>query len=202
MGRVLIVTLTAISLVSIANAQTFTDEELLGLFMKQQESVKGMGTGTTRGLKIVTRPQTAETVNETAGAAAVSDDGLTSLADLQKETVVRFDQEIGIRIKFEFDSSALSESEKPALAQMCRVMAKATEIQLFRIIGHTDSSGSAEYNKRLSELRAQEVGRHLINECGIAPDRLEMIGYGEEFPKNPQDTRGPENRRVEFQALS
>lgn len=202
MGRVLTVILTAMSLASIANAQSYTDDELLGLFLKQQESMKGAATGATRGLKIVTRPQSNETASKAGATATVSEDGLTSLADLQKETVVRFDQEIGIRIKFEFDSSALSESEKPALDQMCRVMKKASDIQLFRIIGHTDSAGSAEYNKRLSELRAEEVGRHLVDNCGISRDRLEMIGYGEEFPKNPGDTRGPENRRVEFQALS
>jgi outer membrane protein OmpA-like peptidoglycan-associated protein len=75
-------------------------------------------------------------------------------------------------------------------------------VRAFRIIGHTDSSGSDVYNQKLSQLRAEEVGRHLINTCGIDAARLEMIGYGEEFLDNKNDPRAPENRRVEFQALS
>lgn len=109
--------------------------------------------------------------------------------------------QVNVNIRFGFDSAALSDDQKPLLDQLCKVM-KASDIKLFRIVGHTDSAGGDEYNERLSNLRAQEVQRHLVNECGIAPDRLEAIGLGERFLTNKGDPKAPENRRVEFQALS
>jgi outer membrane protein OmpA-like peptidoglycan-associated protein len=78
---------------------------------------------------------------------------------------------------------------------------KAVDVAVFQIIGHTDSSGSASYNQNLSLLRAEEVKRHLVSNCGIEATRLEAIGLGESAPFNPDDPRSDENRRVEFQAL-
>ncbi len=91
--------------------------------------------------------------------------------------------------------------QQPALDQMCRVM-KASDIKLFRIMGHTDSAGSDAYNEKLSLLRAEEVKRRLTSDCGIAATRLDAIGLGERFPANATDPKAPQNRRVEFQALS
>ena len=47
---------------------------------------------------------------------------------------------------------------------------------------HTDYRGSAEYNKRLSQRRAESVVNYLIAH-GIASDRLTPVGYGKEKPK-------------------
>ena len=47
---------------------------------------------------------------------------------------------------------------------------------------HADYRGSAEYNKRLSQRRAESVVKYLI-EHGIASDRLTPVGYGKEKPK-------------------
>ena len=78
---------------------------------------------------------------------------------------------------------------------------KAMEGTVFQIIGHTDSSGSAPYNERLSLLRAKEVRRYLVSTCGVAENMLRAIGMGETAPYNANDPRADENRRVEFQAL-
>ena len=53
-----------------------------------------------------------------------------------------------------------------------------------------------------SVLRAEEVKRHLVGDCGLSADRLEAVGVGKRYLSNPDDPRGEENRRVEFQALS
>ncbi len=108
--------------------------------------------------------------------------------------------QVNLFIRFAFDSAALSDDQRPKLDQMCGVM-QNSDVNLFRIVGHTDTSGTDEYNQRLSQLRAQEVGRYLVA-CGIAPERLETVGMGERFPINTNDPRAEENRRVEFQALS
>ena len=66
------------------------------------------------------------------------------------------------------------------------------------IVGHTDSIGSDRYNQALSELRAREVYKYMIQQ-GINKNRLDYIGYGEEQPLTTNAT--PEgratNRRVE-----
>jgi OOP family OmpA-OmpF porin len=79
---------------------------------------------------------------------------------------------------------------------------KTADIQLFRIIGHTDASGSDDYNERLSRLRAEEVQRFFVNDCGIEASRLEAVGLGERFLLENVDPNSDQNRRVEFQALS
>lgn len=202
MRRILVASVILSVLAPGLHAQGLTDEELLDIMQRQRTALEESSTtGTTRGLSIVTSAPEQ-------GSAAASQDtgeaGLKSLANMKQGTVVRFedDLEINIQVKFEFDSATIEASERPALDQMCRVMSKAENIEKFRIIGHTDSSGSDIYNKRLSQLRAEEVGRHLVNNCGISAARLELVGYGEEFPDNADDPGAPENRRVEFQALS
>jgi len=109
--------------------------------------------------------------------------------------------QVNLNIRFGFDSAAIAEDQLPVLTQMCTVM-KASDINLFRIVGHTDASGSDAYNEQLSALRAQEVARWLVNDCGIDGSRIETLGLGERVLKNPSDPRAEENRRVEFQALS
>jgi outer membrane protein OmpA-like peptidoglycan-associated protein len=68
----------------------------------------------------------------------------------------------------------------------------------FSIDGHTDSTGSAALNQRLSERRANAVRDYLIAN-GISADRLTATGYGEEKPIADNRTRAgrEENRRVE-----
>lgn len=65
--------------------------------------------------------------------------------------------------------------------------------------GHTDSRGEAEYNKDLSERRADSVTEALV-ERGIPSDRIRPVGLGEEYPVAGNDTSAgmQQNRRVEI----
>ena len=69
------------------------------------------------------------------------------------------------------------------------------------IEGHTSSDGDASENLILSEKRAASLRKRLI-ELGIAPHRLESIGYGDTRPIETNDTSEgrARNRRVEFKA--
>ena len=71
-----------------------------------------------------------------------------------------------------------------------------------KIIGHTDDVGKDEANQLLSEGRANEVMKDLI-ERGIAPERLEAEGRGESQPidTNTTDEGRQNNRRVEIEIL-
>ena len=69
----------------------------------------------------------------------------------------------------------------------------------FRIEGHTDTVGSPEDNRRLSDLRAQAVVSYLVNQYRIQPSRLEAVGMGQDSPlvPTPPQTPEPRNRRVQ-----
>lgn len=161
--------------------EEMTAEEISNKFKKQK----------TRGLVIV----------PSGGQAAVADDtaSVTPAATEEYSAVEKEDQ-VNVRISFDFDSAALRSDQKPKLAALCQAM-KSVDVAVFQIIGHTDSSGSASYNERLSLLRAQEVKRYLVGECGVEETRLKAIGMGESAPFNSANPRADENRRVEFQAL-
>lgn len=203
-------------------SQDLSEEELLELFLAQRDAYKAAvegKTGLTRGLKLVTADdvQIATEVEKTEPAATVptTDTSSTSevaVAEAATETVVKEaesatlvkmpeDLGVNIRIEFAFDSAALDEAQKPKLSKLCNVM-KTSDIQLFRIIGHTDASGTDDYNERLSRLRAEEVQRFFVNDCGIEASRLEAVGLGERFLLEDTDPDSDQNRRVEFQALS
>ena len=68
------------------------------------------------------------------------------------------------------------------------------------IHGHTDATGPADYNERLSQARADAVRDHLIAQ-GIAAERIRALGMGEGVPiaGNDTDTGRAANRRVEVQ---
>lgn len=166
-------------------------EEIGNIFKKQK----------TRGLVLAPSTATAPAADTTTTAATQPAAApATTLAAAPEYTQLEADETIAIQITFDFDSASLRGDQKSKLTNLCAAMQSA-EIGLFRIIGHTDASGSASYNERLSLLRAQEVKRHMVSECGIAETKLEAIGVGEEFPSNTANPRADENRRVEFQAL-
>lgn len=165
-------------------AQDLSVEQITEAFKKQK----------TRGLVIVPNAAAASTVATDAATAT------TVAAATEEYTPVDASTQINVQISFDFDSATLREDQKPKLANMCESM-KAMDGTVFQIIGHTDSSGSSAYNERLSLLRAQEVRRHLIGDCGIAEDSVQAIGMGESAPFNAGNPRADENRRVEFQAL-
>ena len=165
-----------------AVAQEMTAEALEEAFARQK----------TRGLVLV--PTTPE--GEASAAAAER----TELAAAPGYSAVATEDQINVQIAFDFDSAALREDQKRKLATMCDVM-RDIDVALFQIIGHTDASGSAAYNESLSLLRAQEVKRFLVDDCGIAAGRLQAVGLGESAPLDTGDPNAERNRRVEFQAL-
>jgi OOP family OmpA-OmpF porin len=111
------------------------------------------------------------------------------------------DEQVNVQVTFAFDSAVLADTQKPILRTVCTALEKAG-VGVLRIVGHTDASGSASYNQKLSVLRAEEVERFFVNDCKVAPDRLQAVGVGEQFPFDDRDPLAGANRRVEFQAIS
>ena len=72
-----------------------------------------------------------------------------------------------------------------------------------RVEGHADNVGRADYNQKLSEMRAKSVANYLIENCNIPESRMETIGYGETRPvaSNKTVAGRVQNRRVEIVIL-
>jgi OmpA-OmpF porin, OOP family len=159
------------------SAETMSEDEIMERFQNQK----------TRSLVLApVGGQSSEAAgNETAAATVIESP----------------DDDVFVNIAFDFDSAALREDQKPKLTKLCNVI-NEIDIETFEIIGHTDSSGSDEYNQRLSRLRAEEVKRYMVGDCGIDPGRLLAVGLGESEPLDPSNPRADENRRVEFQVSS
>lgn len=106
------------------------------------------------------------------------------------------------KVFFEFDSAKLVESSKPLLIEVADTLLAHPEIARIEIGGHTDSRGTDEYNRDLSQRRVETVRDYLI-ERGVEPERLVAKGYGESQLLDPADTEAAHalNRRVEFNIL-
>jgi len=156
------------------------------------EQIKLLLDRQTRGL-VIAPSQTEGTVEGTTEAetGAATNVNYTELAE---------EDQINIRIEFDFDSAAIRPDQRPMLATLCAAISDST-VPKVQIIGHTDAAGSAAYNSNLSKLRAEEVKRYLVGDCGIDGGKLEAIGVGEDFPLDKDNPRAHENRRVEVQAL-
>ena len=110
---------------------------------------------------------------------------------------------IALPIHFRYNSAEITPD---SIEQLHQVAAALNDPQLssahIQVEGHTDNVGSAAFNQRLSERRAQAVKRYLVQEAGITAARIEARGYGKSqpLPGVSQDTDEGRalNRRVEF----
>ena len=84
-------------------------------------------------------------------------------------------------IFYDFDKATLRPESATALDELVKLLNENPNITI-ELSAHTDNRGSAEYNERLSQRRAESVVNYLIDH-GIAADRLTPKGYGEQKPK-------------------
>jgi outer membrane protein OmpA-like peptidoglycan-associated protein len=106
------------------------------------------------------------------------------------------------QVNFATNQAKILSDSYPTLDEVARVLKENPQLERVRIEGHTDDRGSADYNQKLSQRRANSVRKYLI-ERGINPDRLEAVGYGESQPIADNDTEEgrAKNRRSEFVIL-
>ena len=104
-------------------------------------------------------------------------------------------------ITFETDSYNLRPDFYPVLNSVGLVLAKYADTTM-RVTGHTDNTGSREYNQTLSERRARSVADYLVTQ-NVAQSRMYVQGMG--FDQPVADNSSPDgrsrNRRVELYIL-
>ncbi len=101
-------------------------------------------------------------------------------------------------VEFELGSARLLKSSGPLLDKVAEVLLNRNRLKLI-VSGHTDDTGSAEFNEELSVKRAGAVKQYLCVK-GVHPDSIKVYGYGERIPvvKGGSDEARALNRRVEF----
>jgi len=103
------------------------------------------------------------------------------------------------KIQFEVDSATISEVSHGLLDQIAGVITAHPEVGRIRVEGHTDRQGGAQYNRSLSQRRAEAVVAYLIAK-GVPRERLMSQGFGFDRPLGSNETEEgrSQNRRVEF----
>jgi outer membrane protein OmpA-like peptidoglycan-associated protein len=103
---------------------------------------------------------------------------------------------------FEVDKSDLTSGAQANLSDLARILNKYEDTNIL-IEGHTDSTGSDDYNMRLSERRAQAVSHHLASQS-VTSSRFSLMGYGETQPVASNDSAEGRrlNRRVELAIMA
>jgi len=125
---------------------------------------------------------------------------------IKKETVVVIKETESLVLSgdtnFEFNKSTLLPSAYAALEDVVTTMKEHPKYK-WEIGGYTDGIGSASYNKKLSQQRAQAIQDYLVSK-GISERNLNIVGYGKTNPVATNETvEGRSmNRRVEIKILS
>ncbi len=130
-------------------------------------------------------------------------DGETTVINIQLLEKLEEKKKLVLRgVNFASGKATITPDAYSILDKVIEVL-KANKDAKIEIGGHSDAVGSASYNLRLSEARAQSVRQYLIQQ-GIDPLRLVARGYGESTPIAPNTTREgrAQNRRIEFTVIS
>lgn len=102
-------------------------------------------------------------------------------------------------VDFEFNSAQLTAPAQQTLDSVATALAAQPEVHV-EIQGHTDNIGTAKYNLKLSQRRAESVKAYLVSK-GVNADNLTAKGFGLTKPiaDNSTDEGRAKNRRVDFE---
>lgn len=179
------------------------------------KAVKGAGIGAAAGavVGLLTKGDKLENALIGAGVGALAGGGVGYYMDVQEAklrqklegtgvSVTRVGDNITLNmpssITFALNSADLNAQFYNALGGVSMVL-KEYNKTVIEVAGHTDSSGSDQYNQQLSQRRAQSVASYLSGQ-GINSQRLLTVGAGESYPIASNDTEAgrAQNRRVEM----
>jgi OOP family OmpA-OmpF porin len=104
-------------------------------------------------------------------------------------------------VNFANNSAQLTRESTVILDEVAVSLNKRSDVRA-EVAGHTDDRGDANYNRSLSQRRAESVRSYLVSK-GVDASRLTARGYGEDSPvaDNKTSAGRAENRRVELRRL-
>ncbi len=104
-----------------------------------------------------------------------------------------------VDIEFEYNSTAIVPSSYRTLGAIADALHHPLLARYkFLVVGHTDATGAADYNLKLSLARAEAIRAALTTTFTVAPGRLFAVGVGEELPIDPGHPDAAINRRVQL----
>jgi outer membrane protein OmpA-like peptidoglycan-associated protein len=123
-----------------------------------------------------------------------------------KETATEIRIELAADVLFDFDKATIKPEAANALHNVAEIIKDKGKGRTIRIEGHTDGKGSAAYNQKLSERRADSVKQWLTKYEGLGRAKMATRGFGATKPVAPNsktdgsdDPEGRQkNRRVEI----
>jgi len=109
---------------------------------------------------------------------------------------------IGEKVQFATGSAEILPVSHGLLDEVAQVLNDNPQIALLQVEGHTDSTGTAAFNRKLSQQRAESVMKYLAGK-GVGAGRMQAKGFGPDKPiaDNTTDDGKEKNRRVEFNIL-
>lgn len=143
---------------------------------------------------------------EKKGANGLADKGaldkftpLSTMANMSGNALENATGMIGSDLLFDYNKATLRESARNSLLKVALLIDKNPKLNCW-IGGHTDLIGGDDFNYELSVKRAQAVKDWLVTAMRIDPERLIVIGYGENQPLVSEGDENAQalNRRVEI----
>jgi outer membrane protein OmpA-like peptidoglycan-associated protein len=172
--------------------------------MQQREIERALSAPRTRGLRISPRQEPAvpdepsKPAEPATGPATAGAGSTVTGGTAQPQPAAA---SVALDIPFEINSSTLRPAAARQISQLAGALgSEALAGYRFLIAGHTDGTGDAAYNRKLSARRADAVRRRLID-AGVAAERLDARGFGEDELLDPAHPNAAANRRVEIRNL-
>jgi len=106
------------------------------------------------------------------------------------------------KVQFETGKAELLPVSHALLDEVAKMLKDNPQVETISVEGHTDSTGSPDFNRKLSQQRAESVAKYLSGK-GVKAARMEPKGFGPDRPiaDNETDAGREANRRVEFNIL-
>lgn len=106
------------------------------------------------------------------------------------------------KVQFETGKATLLPASHALLDEVAKMLKDNPQVELISVEGHTDSTGSPDFNRKLSQQRAESVAKYLSSK-GVKASRMEPKGFGPDRPiaDNETDAGREANRRVELNIL-
>ncbi|PTL80145.1 OmpA family protein [Vitiosangium sp. GDMCC 1.1324] len=142
-------------------------------------------------------PLEAEVINGVTDEDGCPDEG-KPVVQVQDKKILILE-----KVHFATNKDVVLARSFPLLQQVAAVLRANPQLKKVRIEGHTDDRANDAFNMDLSQRRANNVRKHLVEQAKIASERLESVGYGETQPVDTNKTAAgrENNRRVAFSIL-